>query len=110
MSAMSTPARVAASLLVLGSSIAGGLISVSRVPIPDAPAIASGPRVIDLNSAPAAELELLPRIGPALSARIIADREARGPFASLDDLQRVRGIGPVTVRRLKGLADALPIR
>ncbi len=58
-------------------------------------------RRIDLNTAPAAELELLPGIGPALAARIIEERENEGPFESVDDLQRVRGIGPRTVERIR---------
>ena len=33
-------------------------------------------------------------LGEALAKRIVADRDARGPFADIDDVQRVRGIGP----------------
>ncbi len=58
--------------------------------------------VLDLNAATAAELELLPRIGPKLAAAIVADRAARGPFKSVDDLDRVPGIGARTVERLRG--------
>jgi competence protein ComEA len=49
---------------------------------------------VDLNRATAAELASLPRIGPALAARIVADRSAHGPFTTLADLDRVRGVGP----------------
>jgi competence protein ComEA len=49
---------------------------------------------VDLNRATAAELASLPRIGPALAARIVADRAARGPFTTTADLDRVRGVGP----------------
>ena len=63
-------------------------------------------RLIDVNSASSAELQLLPGIGPALAGRIIADREANGPFESLDDLQRIAGIGPRTVERLEVYATA----
>lgn len=59
-----------------------------------------GPRV-DPNRASAAELETLPGIGPAIAARIIAEREANGPFRSLDELLRVSGIGPATLDRLR---------
>jgi len=55
---------------------------------------------IDVDVAPAAELERLPRIGPALARRIVADRDANGPFGSLQALTRVRGIGPATARQL----------
>ena len=50
--------------------------------------------VVDLDVAPAAEIERLPRIGPALARRIVADRESLGAFGSLSGLERVRGVGP----------------
>jgi competence protein ComEA len=49
---------------------------------------------VDVDVADSAALERLPRIGPALAARIVADRQRHGPFGSLAALQRVRGIGP----------------
>jgi len=58
---------------------------------------------IDVNAASAAELERLPRIGPALAARIVAWREKHGPFESLESLRHVRGIGPATARVLAPL-------
>lgn len=58
-------------------------------------------RLIDINRAPAAELELLPGIGPALAARIVEHRQAHGPFRRVEDLTSVRGIGPVTLERLR---------
>jgi len=58
-----------------------------------------------VNSADSGLLETLPGIGPALAARIVAERERRA-FATLDDLARVRGIGAATVGRLRGLAVA----
>lgn len=55
---------------------------------------------IDPNSAPEEELDRLPGVGPGLARRIVAAREAGGPFRSLEDLMRVQGIGPSTLRRL----------
>lgn len=52
---------------------------------------------LDLNEADSASLQLLPRIGPTLAQAIIDDRDANGPFASLDDLARVRGVGERTI-------------
>ena len=57
--------------------------------------------VVDVDAADSAALEGLPRIGPALAARIVADRVLRGPFGSLDGLQRVRGIGPKVAAMLR---------
>lgn len=70
----------------------------SPVDGPDARALRDG-RTLDVNRATEAELELLPRIGPALAKRIV---EAR-PFASVDELVRVRGIGARTLEQLRPL-------
>jgi competence protein ComEA len=49
---------------------------------------------IDVDRASAAELARLPRVGLALAKRIVADREAHGPFGSPAGLDRVSGVGP----------------
>lgn len=64
-----------------------------------APALRPGG--IDVERAPASDWERLPGIGPALAARIVADRAERGPFRTLDGLLRVRGIGPRTLDRIR---------
>lgn len=56
--------------------------------------------VIYVNTATAEELERLPRIGPALAERIIAYREANGPFEALEDLGNVSGIGPAILEEI----------
>ncbi|MDZ4754855.1 MAG: helix-hairpin-helix domain-containing protein [Phycisphaerae bacterium] len=63
-------------------------------------------RQINVNRATRDELSLLPSIGPALADRIIEDRVARGPFVSLDDLGRVRGVGPATIAAIAPHATA----
>ncbi len=55
---------------------------------------------IDLDVASVAEIEGLPRVGPALAARLIANRDSFGPFRTLEGLRRVRGMGPATLDRL----------
>lgn len=62
--------------------------------------------VLNVNSATTVQLEGLPGIGPSLARRIVADREARGPFATVAALDRVPGIGPVLVARLGRLVTA----
>lgn len=59
------------------------------------------PLRIDLNTATAAQLELLPGIGPSKARTIVEDRDRHGPFRSVEDLDRVRGIGSKTVERLR---------
>lgn len=56
---------------------------------------------IDMDRAMESELDRLPGIGPALAARIVADRTARGPFGSIDGLKRVKGIGPALAGRVQ---------
>ncbi|HRQ76295.1 MAG TPA: ComEA family DNA-binding protein [Phycisphaerales bacterium] len=65
-------------------------------------AVAAWPDMrINLNTATEAELQLLPGIGAALAMRIVEDRQERGAYQSVDDLQRVRGVGPVVLQRLR---------
>jgi competence protein ComEA len=57
--------------------------------------------VVNVNTASAAELQLLPRIGPALAERIIEFRDTNGPFASVAELVAVKGIGESSLERLE---------
>lgn len=59
---------------------------------------------IDINSADANELDKLPGVGPAIAQRIIEYREANGPFRSVDDLIRVKGIGPKKMEQIRPMA------
>jgi competence protein ComEA len=56
---------------------------------------------IDLNSADIGTLRQLPGVGPNLAARIVDHREKNGPFAKVDDLKAVHGVGPATLERLR---------
>ena len=58
---------------------------------------------VNLNTADAAALDTLPRIGPALAARIVAWREQNGRFTSVDDLLAVPGIGDKMLESLRDL-------
>jgi competence protein ComEA len=88
----------------------GGWIHVPRVGEPasappgggaGATPATAGP--LDLNQATAAELEALPGIGPATAAAILAYREEHGPFASVDALGEVSGIGDAKLAQLREL-------
>lgn len=63
---------------------------------------------ININTATASQLDALPRIGPALAQRIIAYREAHGPFRIVDDLANVKGISPAMVEELRPLITVAP--
>ena len=84
------------------------LVPVTRAPgRGDLPARGDpAPPVVDLNRATEAELTALPGIGPALAARIVAERRRRGRFTEVDELLEVRGIGPATLERLRALVRA----
>lgn len=67
---------------------------------PPTPLLASAGS-IDLNQADVNSLRQLPGVGPNLAARIVDHRNKNGPFAKIDDLQAVHGIGPTTLERLR---------
>lgn len=69
-------------------------------PVPGTAAPGAMPGV-DANTATEVELDAIAGIGPALAARIVEERR-KAPFRSLDDLeQRVRGVGPASLRRMQ---------
>jgi competence protein ComEA len=61
---------------------------------------------INLNTATLAELDSLPGIGPVLAQRIIDYREQYGPFQSVDDLLKVKGIGSSLLEKIRNLVEA----
>ncbi|MFT6765058.1 MAG: competence protein ComEA [Candidatus Aldehydirespiratoraceae bacterium] len=58
---------------------------------------------VDVNRATAAQLEMLPGVGPTTAAAIVTERGRNGPFVSVAELDRVPGIGPAKLAALDGL-------
>jgi DNA uptake protein ComE-like DNA-binding protein len=56
---------------------------------------------IDINTADAGTLEVLPSIGPAISQRIVSDRQTNGPYERPADLLRVKGVTEELLRRIE---------
>ena len=56
---------------------------------------------ININTANSDELQLLPRVGPAIAARIVDYRKENGPFKTIAEIQNVKNIGPKTFDKIK---------
>lgn len=98
---MSVGAAVVAAALLATVGAAPAAPGSASAAAQAAPAAESGGGKVDVNSASAAELASLPGIGASKAAAIIAERDKK-PFGSVDDLERVRGIGARTVEDLRG--------
>jgi competence protein ComEA len=74
--------------------------------VPGAGGTGSSSGLININSASATELETLSGIGEVLAATIVEYREQNGPFASVEDLMDVSGIGPATLDEIRDQVTA----
>ena len=124
---MFTPDEKRAIVFLAAVAVAGGIVRAVRRPEPP-PRIAVAPELpgqdvltpaalareaaalarplgpgetIDLDRASAREIERLPRIGPALAQRIVADRDSNGPFGSFEALDQVPGVGPALLAGIR---------
>jgi competence protein ComEA len=83
--------------LVIGTPPAPG----EAAPVTPTSAPAGG--LVNLNTATAADLDTLPRVGPAIAQRILDWRDANGRFTSVEDLLAVPGIGDKMLESLRDL-------
>ena len=83
--------RFASALVALALVLCAGTV----------PAMAAAEGKVNINTADEATLQFLPRVGPAVSKRIVEYREENGKFAEATDLMQVRGIGEKTFQLLE---------
>jgi len=81
--------------------IALSLMAVVLVTVALAGATEEASGVVNINTASAEELELLPRVGPALAGRIIEFREENGSYRTVDEIVAVKGIGEKSFEKLE---------
>ncbi len=67
------------------------------------PSPLAGEDLVDINTATLNELDKLPGIGPTTAQKIIDHREDNGPFARIEDIVNVSGIGSATYEEIKDL-------
>lgn len=85
-------------LVALTVMLAVSSIALAEEAAPAAQQQAQG--VVNINTADASQLALLPRVGEKAAARIIEYRTQHGPFKKTSDLMQVKGIGAKTFERL----------
>lgn len=93
---------------VLGISLLGwfGLSAVSRSTVP----LAEPAYRLDINEATWTDWLHVEGVGDTLATRIVEDRTANGPFTSIDELTRVRGIGEKTVDAMRPFLQSNVVR
>ena len=72
------------------------LAAIGTVAVADEAAASASAGVVNINTADAAQLALLPRVGEKAAERIIEYRTEHGPFKKAADLMQVKGIGAKT--------------
>lgn len=88
--------RLLCSIVALTTLLGGHAFAQSKTAPPERPTA-----LINLNTATAAELEVLPGIGAKTAARIVDYREKKGPFKKIEELMNVQGIGEKSFLKLK---------
>ena len=102
-----TASLVVGSLVLAVRRVDPALVPLGRPGTADtatAPAPAADEWPVDLNAGGVEDLARLPGIGPVKAEAIVRARNERGPFASVDDLLAVKGIGPKTLAALRPFA------
>jgi comEA protein len=86
---------------VLGLGLAAAIVALALAPVQ---AQTTAPKArVNINTAPASELETLPRIGPKVAQRIIDFRTKNGNFKKVEEIMKVQGIGEKVFDQIKDL-------
>ena len=89
----------------VGEGAGPEVVSITSGPAGGGPDPSAAPGApLNINTAGPAALEALPGIGPALAAAIVEHRQRAGPFAAVDELVEVSGIGPAKLDQIRPLA------
>jgi competence protein ComEA len=86
--------------LVVALGLSGATVAVAA-PEAEAKPAAAPTHTIDLNTASVEQLTEVPGIGQTLAERIVEFRQKEGPFRSVEDLMKVRGIGEKSFEKMK---------
>jgi competence protein ComEA len=86
----------------------GDTLPVTIEAAPGAGSLGPVSGLININTASLEVLDQLPDIGPVIAQRIVDYRETNGPFASIEDIMKVQGIGQSTFDKLKNLIAVEP--
>ena len=86
-------------LALMVAVVPAGAMAAKKAEAVQAEAAAVQSAVVDINTASEAELATLTNIGEAKAREIVAYRKANGPFASVEDLAKVKGIGAATIEK-----------
>jgi competence protein ComEA len=84
-------------MTVVSTAATGGLAAAENR------AAAGGDKLVNINSADAAQLATLPQIGPKMAQRILDYRKSNGSFKRVQDLMKVKGIGEKVFAKLQPL-------
>ena len=102
-----TSQRPALAAIIFAAGLSAAGCQRAQVPVtsPAPSVISAGPR-LNLNTAAASELEKLPGLGPVLAARIVAHRQAYGPFRRVEYVLLTRGFSERRFRQIQPLVTA----
>ncbi len=90
-------------LLTLLVILAMAAVSTVSLDAAEKQAAAGGDKLININSADAAQLAKLPQVGPKMAQRILDYRKSNGGFKRVQDLMKVKGIGEKVFAKLQPL-------